>query len=440
MSKRILILGAGGRDFHIFNVLFRDNIEYEVVAFTASQIPGIANRIYPPSLAGKLYPKGIPIYDEQRLGEIIKEHKIDEVILAYSDLLYEDVMKKASIVLANGADFRLISPFSTMLKIDRPVIAVTASRTGAGKSTITRALIKILKKFKVRFVVIRHPMAYGDLEKNVVVRLGDINDLEEYGLTIEEKEEFEPLLREGVICYEGVDYAKVFEMASREADVIIWDGGNNDLPFVKPNLMITAVDPLRLGHENSYPGEINVRLADVIVITKANTAPKDNVEKTKLNVRNLNSKALILEADFDIEVDNPSLIKDREVLVVEDGPTVTHGHMPYGAGYVAAIKYGAKKIIDPRPYAKGVYKEIYEKYSHMEKVIPTIGYNEEQLRALEDMINSIKADSIVLGTMSDISRYLKLNKPVARVSYYLKEKEHKLESIIENFLNNILKK
>ncbi len=440
MAKRVVIWGAGGRDFHIFNILFRDKEEYEVVAYVVSQIPGIANRKYPPSLAGRLYPNGIPIYEEQDLGRIIKEHKVDEIILAYSDLLYEDVMKKASFVLSCGADFRLISPFATMLKVDKPVIAVTASRTGAGKSTITRSLVKLLKKKGIKPVVIRHPMAYGELEKSVVVRLSSIEDLDEMNLTIEEKEEFEPLLREGVVCYEGVDYSKVFELAAKEAELLIWDGGNNDLPFVKSDLMITAVDPFRLGHENSYPGEINVRLADLIVITKANTAPKGSVEKTKESVRKLNEKARIIEADFVIEVDKPELIKDKKVIVVEDGPTVTHGHMPYAAGFIASEMYGAKEIVNPKVYAEGIYKEIYSIYTHIAEVVPTLGYNTEQLKLLEDFLNKIPADSIVLGTQSDISRYLKLNKPVAKVSYYFKDRSNLFEQIIEEFLKKFLNK
>jgi predicted GTPase len=408
-------MGAGGRDFHTFNILFRNNEKYDVVAFTAAQIPGIAGRKYPHSLAGKLYSNGIPIYDEKDIGKLIKEHEVKEVILAYSDLLYEDVMSKASIVLAAGASFKLLSPFETMLKSTKPVIAVTASRTGAGKSTISKKISEVLLKKKINFTVIRHPMAYGDLEKLKVVKLKDLNDLDRLNLSIEEKEEFENYLKRKVVCFEGIDYKEVLNEAEKEFDLLLWDGGNNDLPFIKPDLMITAVDPIRAGHEKSYPGEINVRLADVLIITKVNTAERDKVIQTKENIRKLNTKAEIIEAEFIIEVEDPSLIKNKRVLVVEDGPTVTHGHLPYGAGFVAAKLYGAKEVVDPRDYATGIYKEIYSAYPHMDKVLPTIGYNEEQLKAIEEIINRIECDTVILGTQSDLSRYLKINKNVTRV-------------------------
>jgi predicted GTPase len=429
-------MGAGGRDFHTFNILFKNNEEYEVVAFTATQIPGIAGRKYPSSLAGKLYTNDIPIYNEKDIEKLIKEHEVKEVILAYSDLLYEDVMSKASIVLASGASFKLLSPFETMLKSKKPVIAITASRTGAGKSTISKKISEVLLKKKIKFTVIRHPMAYGDLEKLKVVKLKDLNDLDKLKLSIEEKEEFENYLRRKIVCFEGIDYREVLNEAEKEFDILLWDGGNNDLPFIKPDLMITAVDPLRAGHEKSYPGEINVRLADVLIITKVNTAEKEKVIQTRDNIRKLNTKAEIIEAEFIIEVEDPSLIKNKRVLVVEDGPTVTHGHLPYGAGFVAAKLYGAKEIVDPRDYAIGIYKEIYSEYPHMDKILPTIGYNEEQLKAIEEIINRIECDTVILGTQSDLSRYLKINKNVTRVYYEYKEKDGKnrLEEILENFL------
>jgi predicted GTPase len=429
-------MGAGGRDFHTFNILFRNNEEYDVVAFTAAQIPGIAGRKYPSSLAGKLYSNGIPIYDEKDIGKLIKEHQVKEVILAYSDLLYEDVMSKASIVLAAGASFKLLSPFETMLKSTKPVIAVTASRTGAGKSTISKKISEVLLKKKIKFTVIRHPMAYSDLEKLKVVKLKDLNDLDRLNLSIEEKEEFENYLKRKIVCFEGIDYKEVLNEAEKEFDLLLWDGGNNDLPFIKPDLMITAVDPIRVGHEKSYPGEINVRLADVLIITKVNTAERDKVIQTKENIRKLNTKAEIIEAEFIIEAEDPSLIKNKRVLVVEDGPTVTHGHLPYGAGFVAAKLYGAKEIVDPRDYATGIYKKIYSEYPHMDKVLPTIGYNEEQLKAIEEIINRIECDTVILGTQSDLSRYLKINKNVTRVYYEYREKDSKnrLEEILEGFL------
>ncbi len=436
MRKRIIIMGAGGRDFHTFNMLFRDNDEYEVIAFTASQIPGIAGKKYPASLAGKLYPDGIPIYEEKNIAELIKKYNVKEVILAYSDLLYEDVMGKASIVLSSGASFKLISPFETMLKSTKPVIAVTASRTGAGKSTISRKISEYLLNKKINFAVVRHPMAYGDLEKLKVVKLKNLKDLDELGLSIEEKEEFENYLRKNIVCFEGVDYKEVLNEVEKEFDLILWDGGNNDTPFIKPDLMITAVDPMRAGHEKSYPGEINVRLADVIVITKVNTIEYEKVIQTKNMVRKLNSRAEIIESEFIIEVEDPSLIKNKKVLVIEDGPTVTHGHLPYGAGFVAAKLYGAREIVDPKNYAIGIYKEIYQEYPHIDKVLPTIGYTKEQLKTMEEIINKIECDTVVLGTQSDLTRYLKITKNVTRVYYNYREKDgrNRLEEILENNL------
>jgi len=429
-------MGAGGRDFHTFNMLFRDNDEYEVIAFTASQIPGIAGKKYPASLAGKLYPDGIPIYEEKNIAELIKKYNVKEVILAYSDLLYEDVMGKASIVLSSGASFKLISPFETMLKSTKPVIAVTASRTGAGKSTISRKISEYLLNKKINFAVVRHPMAYGDLEKLKVVKLKNLKDLDELGLSIEEKEEFENYLRKNIVCFEGVDYKEVLNEVEKEFDLILWDGGNNDTPFIKPDLMITAVDPMRAGHEKSYPGEINVRLADVIVITKVNTIEYEKVIQTKNMVRKLNSRAEIIESEFIIEVEDPSLIKNKKVLVIEDGPTVTHGHLPYGAGFVAAKLYGAREIVDPKNYAIGIYKEIYQEYPHIDKVLPTIGYTKEQLKTMEEIINKIECDTVVLGTQSDLTRYLKITKNVTRVYYNYREKDgrNRLEEILENNL------
>jgi predicted GTPase len=435
MAKNIIILGAGGRDFHTFISLFRDDKEYNVVAFTAAQIPGIANKVFPPTLAGSLYPQGIPIYDESELPSLIKKLKVDETILAYSDLLYDDVMSKASISLSNGSDFRLISPERTMIISKKPAIAITASRTGAGKSTISRKIVSLLREKGINFCIIRHPMAYGDFEKTVVVKMNKLEDVDKLNLTIEEKEEFENYLKQNITCFEGIDYFKIVKEAEKEFDLIIWDGGNNDAPFIKPNLWITAVDPFRLGHEKSYPGEINVRLADVIVITKINTASPENVKKTRENVLKLNQRAEIIEAAFEIEVDNPKLIEGKTVLVVEDGPTVTHGQVPYGAGYIAALNYKAKEIVDPKEYAKGIFHEIYQKYQHIGKVLPTIGYNPDQLKDLEATINSIKCDAVVLGTTSDLSRYLKINKPVVKVNYYLREKGSKtLDTIIDSFI------
>lgn len=419
--KRVVILGAAGRDFHDFNMVYRDNPKYEVVAFTATQIPGIASRVYPKELAGKLYPKGIPIYAEEDLPEIVKKFKVDKVILAYSDLPYFHVMHKASQVLALGADFGFLGPKATMLKSRKSVISVCAVRTGCGKSQTTRMLCYILKKAKRKVVVVRHPMAYGNLVKEIVQRFEKYDDLEKQKCTIEEREEYEPLIDIGVVVYAGVDYKKILHQAEKEADIIIWDGGNNDFPFFKPNLHIVLTDPLRAGHEISYyPGEINLRMADVVIINKQKSASKENIELVRKNVKKYNPKALIIDANSEIKVSNPELVKNKRVLVVEDGPTLTHGEMPYGAGTIAAHQLKAK-IVDPREFAIGSIKAIFEKYPHLDSVLPAMGYSAHQIKELERTINSAKCDAVISGTPIDLRRILKVDKPIVRISYELKE-------------------
>ncbi len=433
--KRVVIMGAGGRDFHNFNVFFRDNPEYEVVAFTASQIPNISNRVYPPELAGKLYPNGIPIYPEEELEELIRKYGVDEVVLSYSDLVADDVISKMSRVLAAGADFRVLGVKHTMLNPGRPVIAVCASRTGAGKSTVSRRIARILRELGVRFVVVRHPMAYGDFRSSACQRFGSLEDLERYHCTIEEREEYEWHIRDGNVVYAGVDYRRVLEEASKEADVLLWDGGNNDWPFFKPDLYITVVDPLRPGHElSSFPGMVNVLLADVIVINKVNSADPKSVAMVEANVRRVNPGATIVKAASEVSVDRPELVRGRRVLVVEDGPTITHGQLSHAAGYQAAVKYGAAEVVDPRPYAVGSIREAFEKYGHIGPVLPALGYGEVQMRELEEVINRVPADAVVLGTPSDLSRYMNINKPVVRVSYELREVEGDLRGIVEEFV------
>ncbi|OYT61474.1 MAG: GTPase [Thermofilum sp. ex4484_15] len=438
MKRKVIIMGAGGRDFHNFNVFFRDNPDYQVVAFTAGQIPNIDNRLYPPSLSGKLYPNGIPIYSEEKLEEIIKREGVDEVVLSYSDLSYVEVMKKAARVLAAGASFKLLGPNDTMLKSSKPVIAVCAVRTGAGKSTVSRALSSLLRNKGVKHVIVRHPMAYGDLEKQAVQRFEKLEDLDKYGCTIEEREEYEPHLENGVIVYAGVDYVKILSEAEKEAEVIIWDGGNNDWPFFKPDLMITVVDPLRPGDEvNSYPGEVNLRLADVVIVNKVNVANNDQVKKVKENVSRVNPRATIIEAESLVKPDRPELIRGKRVLVVEDGPTVTHGNMSYGAGYVAAREFGAAEIVDPRPYAVGSIADTFRNYPNLGPVLPAMGYGLKQMKELEATVNKVPCDSVVLGTPSNISRYLKINKPVVRVRYEIKVVNGpSLGSIIGEFLRS----
>ena len=421
-KKRVIIMGAAGRDFHNFNVYFRGNDEYEVVAFTATQIPGIEGRTYPPELAGPNYPNGIPIYPEEELPSLIKKFNVDEVVFAYSDVSHEYVMHKASIALAAGADFRLMGPSTTMLKAKVPVVSVCAVRTGSGKSQTSRKVAKILRSNGYRVVVIRHPMPYGDLRKQVCQRFATFEDLDKYECTIEEREEYEPHIRNGVIVYAGVDYEKILREAEKEADVIVWDGGNNDLPFYKPDLHIVVADPHRPGHELKYhPGEANLRMANVVVINKVDTAETENIEKVENNVKKANPNAIIVKAASPMKVDNPELIKGKRALVIEDGPTLTHGEMPYGIATIAAKKLGASEIVDPRPYAVGSIVEAYKKYKHLGAILPALGYGEHQIRELEETINATPCDVVVVGTPIDLRRIVKINKPAVYVRYELEE-------------------
>jgi predicted GTPase len=435
MRARVIIMGAAGRDFHNFNTYFRDNANYEVVAFTATQIPNIEGRKYPASLAGKLYPRGIDIYPEKDLPELIKNHGIEQVVFSYSDIAHVDLMHKASIVNACGADFRLMGSNQTALKSKVPVIAICAVRTGAGKSQTTRAIATILRNKGRRVVAIRHPMPYGDLEKQAVQRFATYADLDKHECTIEEREEYEPHIDKGIIVYAGVDYEKILRQAEKEADVILWDGGNNDTPFYVPDLHITVADPHRPDHGKLYhPGETNMRMADVIIINKADTADPKKLELCKDIARELNPKAKIIVAASPLTVDDPKAIKGKRVLVIEDGPTVTHGGMKYGAGMIAAQKAGVKEIIDPRPYAVGTIKDTFQKYSHLERVLPAMGYGNHQVKELEETINKAKCDAVVSGTPIDLNRVLKANKPIIRVRYDLQVMgEHTLEDLLKKF-------
>jgi predicted GTPase len=419
---RTLIMGAAGRDFHNFNVFFRDNPNYEVVAFTATQIPDIEGRTYPAELAGKLYPKGIPIHAETDLLQLIREHQVDQVIFAYSDVPHEVVMHKASAVMAAGADFRLMGTKSTQLKSTKPVVSVCAVRTGSGKSQTTRRVSLILRNMGYKVAAIRHPMPYGDLVKQAVQRFADYSDLDKHECTIEEREEYEPHLDNGVIVYAGVDYEKILRQAEKEVDIVLWDGGNNDFPFYVSDLQIVVADPHRPGHEMSYhPGETNIRAADVFVINKVDTADPENVLKVRQNLRNVNPNAIIIEAASPLFVDEPSAIRGKRVLVIEDGPTLTHGEMAYGAGYVAARRFGATEIVDPRPFAVNSIKATYEKYPKTGPILPAMGYGEAQTRDLEATINQADVDMVVIGTPIDLKRIIRINKPAQRVRYELQE-------------------
>ncbi len=436
MTKRkVIIMGAAGRDFHNFNTFFRDNEKYEVVAFTATQIPDIDGRKYPAVLAGKLYPDGIPILKEEDLPELIKKYDVDDVVFAYSDVAHLDVMHKASIALANGADFVLMGNKETMLKSSKPVIAVCAVRTGCGKSQTTRAVINILKNKGKKVVAIRHPMPYGDLAKQAVQRFADYSDLDKHECTIEEREEYEPHIDKGIVVYAGVDYEAILRQAEQEADIILWDGGNNDTSFYKPDLYIVVVDPLRAGHEMLYhPGEVNFRMADVIVINKMDSATEEELKVIRDNIAKVNPNAKIIEANSPPVVENPDAIKGKRVLVIEDGPTVTHGGMKYGAGYVAAKAAGAGEIIDPRPFAVGSIVDTFNKYGHLEEVLPAMGYGEHQVKELEETINNSDCDIVVSGTPIDITRVVNVNKPIVRVRYDLQViGETTLEDVLKDF-------
>lgn len=435
MRKKVIIMGAAGRDFHVFNTYFRDNDSYEVVAFTATQIPNIEGRKYPAVLAGKLYPDGIPIYPEEQLESLIKEHRADQVVFAYSDVSHEEVMHKASLVLKAGADFRLMGPKNTMIKSSKPVISIGAVRTGVGKSQTTRRVCEILKKMGKRVVAIRHPMPYGDLSEQICQRFATYEDLDRYKCTIEEREEYEPHIDMGIVVYAGVDYGVILKEAEKEADVIVWDGGNNDFPFYYTDLHIVLVDPHRPGHELKYhPGEANLRMADVVVINKIDTASPEAVDAVRKSIEEVNPGAQVIEAASPIFVDDPAKIRGKKVLVVEDGPTLTHGGMTYGAGYVAAKKYGASAIIDPRPYAAGSIKDTYAKYTHLSSILPAMGYGEQQIRELEETINRAECDAVVVGTPIDLRRIVKIDKPSVRVKYRLQEiGTPTLEDVLQKF-------
>ncbi|HOB08717.1 MAG: cyclic 2,3-diphosphoglycerate synthase [Limnochordia bacterium] len=432
-AVRVLIMGAAGRDFHNFNVYFRNNPKYKVVGFTATQIPNIEGRVYPASLAGPGYPDGIPIYPEDDLVEIIKREQVDQVIFAYSDVSHEYVMHKACAALAAGADFRLLGPKNTMLKSKCPVIAVCAARTGSGKSQTTRFVAEYLTKQKKRVVVIRHPMPYGDLEEQKVQRFAELDDLDRHKCTIEEREEYEPHIMRGNVLYAGVDYEAILTEAEKEADVILWDGGNNDVSFYQPDLTITVVDPHRPGHELMYyPGEVNLRMADVVIVNKVDTAKVEDIETVTANIKAANPTAEIILCRSPITAANPELLQGKRVLVVEDGPTLTHGEMAYGAGFIAAKQAGAI-IVDPRDKAVRSIAETYRKYPHTGPILPAMGYGAEQIRDLSETIERCDVDAVVIGTPIDLQRLITISEPAVRVTYELADDSGQLEAILARF-------
>jgi len=422
---RIIIMGAAGRDFHNFNTYFRDNPVYEVVAFTATQIPNIEGRKYPRELSGYLYSDGIPIYPEDELAELIRKEGVEQVVFAYSDISHMDVMHKASLVLSTCADFRLMGNSKILLKSHVPIVSVGAVRTGSGKSQTTRRICAILKSKGLDVVAVRHPMPYGDLKKQAVQRFANYDDLAKNDCTIEEREEYEPLIDKGIVVYAGVDYERILREAEKEADVIVWDGGNNDVPFYRSDLHIVVADPHRPGHEVSYhPGETNVRMADVIIINKVQTADRQDILTVRDNVKRINPDAVIIEAASPIIVDKPEEIRGKRVLVVEDGPTVTHGGMTYGAGMIAAEDNGAAEIVDPRPFAVGSIAAIFNEYKHIGRLLPAMGYGKEQIAELEETINRSDCDVVVSGTPVDLKRVIRTSKPIIRVTYELCEIGH----------------
>ena len=421
MKKNVIIMGAAGRDYHNFNMYYRNNKNYRVVAFTHAQIPYIANKFYPKVLAGRMYPKGIPIFPEKKLPKLIKKYKVDEVVLAYSDLSHIDVMNKASKVLSKGADFKLMGPKNTMLKSKKFVISICGTRTGAGKSPTSRRICRILRSKGIKFVVVRHPMPYGDLKKMIVQRFASLDDLNNYNTTIEEREEYELHIEEGDILYAGVDYAKILKKAEKEADVIVWDGGNNDLPFIKPDLHIVVADARRPGHELMYyPGETNLRMADVVIVNKIDTANPVDIETVIKNVKFVNKKATIIKGAMPPFVDRPEMVERKRVICVEDGPSLTHGGLPFGVASIVAKNLGAY-IINPRNNAVGSIKDAYIKYPHLGAVLPAMGYSKKQRAELQETINNIDCDTVLIGTPIDLRNLLNINKPSVRVRYELRE-------------------
>ncbi len=422
--RRILILGAAGRDFHVFNTVFRGDPAAEVVAFTAAQIPGIASRRYPPELAGSLYPAGVPIRAESDLAALVAAERIDQVVFAYSDVAHVDVMHKASIALAAGADFALLGPDATMLRAKIPVIAVCAVRTGIGKSQVSRALSRLLRDRGLRVAVVRHPMPYGDLARQAVQRFASLEDLDRAGCTVEEREEYEPHLAIGNAVHAGVDYGRILEQVEREADVLLWDGGNNDFSFYRPDLHVVLVDPMRAGHESLYhPGEAVLRMADVVVVAKTNSAEPADVERVAANARRLAPKATIVRGASRVALDDPARIAGRRVLVVEDGPTITHGGMPHGAGWVAARAAGAAAIVDPRPAARGRLKDVFAEHPHIREVLPAMGYSPAELADLRATIEAARPDVVVAGTPCDLARQVETTIPIVRARYEYEEAE-----------------
>ena len=435
-TRKIIIMGAAGRDFHDFNTYWRNYPHYEVVAFTATQIPDIDGRTYPAELCGERYPNGIPIEPEEKLVELIKKHNVDQVAMAYSDLPHEVVMHKAAIVNAAGADFRIMGHRNTMVKSTKPVVAICAVRTGCGKSQTTRAITEVLKAMGKKTAAIRHPMPYGDLTKQICQRFAVVEDLDKHECTIEEREEYEPHIKAGNVVFAGVDYERILREAEKEADVILWDGGNNDLSFYKPDLYITVADPHRPGHELTYyPGETNARMADVVVINKVDTAKPEDVDTVERNIKAINPTAKIIRAKSPVTVDDPAAIKGKRVLVIEDGPTLTHGEMKIGAGHVAAMNHGAASLVDPRPFAVGSIKETFAKYTHVTEVLPAMGYGRKQMEELEQTINASDCDLVLIGTPIDLGSLLKINKPSMRVRYELdKETAQLLKKEVERVL------
>lgn len=439
--EKVIILGAAGRDFHNFNTYYRDNERFNVVAFTATQIPDIHGRKYPGELGGRLYPQGIPIYEEKDLPELIKEYQADHCVLAYSDLHYEAVMHLSSIVNAAGANFVLLGPKHTMLKSNKPVIAICATRTGCGKSQTSRKVAELLMEWGLKVVAVRHPMPYGDLVAQRVQRFASIEDLAAHKCTIEEMEEYEPYVERGNVVYAGVDYEKILRTAENDpngCDVILWDGGNNDFPFYKPDLMITVADPHRAGHELLYyPGEVNTRIADVVIINKIDSAGPDQIQIVRENIRNVNPTALVIDGASPIWVEDPEFVRGKRVLVVEDGPTLTHGEMKIGAGTLAALKYGAQEIIDPRPYAVGKLAETFKLYPHVGNLLPAMGYGTQQIADLEATIAKTDCDTVIIGTPINLSRVVKIKQPSTRVHYDLQEiGKPDLKEVLTTFLKN----